>query len=86
MDDTVDSQTISPQVGYENRLRIVLFGILSIAGLSFWFILGFPFGNHNESYLWMVQFNRMGLGEVLVKGLKPVTGFRPLGVAVAWLG
>jgi hypothetical protein len=81
----MDSREI-PRLGYARDLRIVLFGLLSIAGLSFWFFLGFPFANHNESYIWIVQLDRLGFVDVLSKGLRPVSGFRPLGVVTAWLG
>jgi hypothetical protein len=81
----MDSRKISG-LGYSKNLRIVLFGLLSIAGLSFWFFLGFPFANHNESYMWIVQLDRLGFVDVLSKGLRPVAGFRPLGVVTAWLG
>jgi len=32
-----------------------------IAGFSFWFALGFPFANHNESYYWVALFADSGV-------------------------
>lgn len=63
-----------------------LVGIISILGISFWFFLGFPFANHNESYAWIAEFDRLGFTEALCNRLKPVFSLRPLGQAVAWLG
>lgn len=71
---------------YSRQLRIVLFGLLSISGLSFWFFLGFPFANHNESYLWLVNLNRLGIVDVLTNNVSPPPTFRPLGMATAWVG
>lgn len=62
------------------------FGITSVLGLSFWFFLGFPFANRNESYIWIVQLSRLGLLDALTQTLEPVANFRPLGTATAWLG
>jgi hypothetical protein len=61
------------------------FGILTIMGISFWFFLGFPFANHNESYLFVVQLTQMDLIDVLTTSFMPVSNFRPLGSATAWI-
>lgn len=61
-------------------------GITSVLGLSFWFFLGFPFANRLESYVWIVQLNRLGLLDALTQTLEPVANFRPLSTATAWLG
>lgn len=60
--------------------------VLAIAGLSFWFFLGFPFGSHNESYAWMAQLNRMPDTILDVLRWSPAANYRPLGSIVAWLG
>jgi hypothetical protein len=59
--------------------------VISILGISFLFFLGFPFGNHNESYLWIAQFKNMDIFDVLTKQLQPVATFRPLGNLTAWI-
>lgn len=63
----------------------ILLGLLLLLGLSFWFFLGFPFANHNESYWWMRGFLHLGLADVLTRPMEPVSTFRPLGVGLAWL-
>jgi hypothetical protein len=66
--------------------QLPLFALLSVLGLSFWFFLGFPFANHNESYVWTVELNQMSLLDTLSHRLQTVQNFRPLGNATAWLG
>jgi hypothetical protein len=63
--------------------RTLAYRILSVSGFSFLFLLGFPFGNHNESYAWVAQFRSLGIFDVLVTPLSGVAGFRPFGVALA---
>jgi hypothetical protein len=62
------------------------FVLLSILGLTFWFILGFPFQNSNESYIWLAQFKHFSFIDALTKPVYPVANYRPLGIATAWLG
>ena len=64
----------------------IIYALLSILGLSFWFWLGFPFANHNESFGWVVQLGQMSFWDVLTQRISPVASWRPLGQAVAWLG
>jgi hypothetical protein len=66
--------------------QLPLFGLLSVLGLSYWFFLGFPFANHNESYVWTVELSQMRLVDTLSQRLQAVQNFRPLGNATAWLG
>ena len=63
----------------------VLWIALAIAGLSFWFWIGFPFANHNESYAWIAQFERMNLHDALTRHLIGVANWRPLGTGWAWI-
>lgn len=67
-------------------LRQYLFGLLSIAGLSFWFMIGFPFENHNESFAWVVQLQERSFADLFTEPVWPVATFRPLGIMTAWLG
>ena len=53
--------------GYKDITKQLPFGIMTIVGISFWFFLGFPFANHAESYMFIVQMERMKLIEVLSK-------------------
>lgn len=67
-------------------LQKAIYGTLSVLGLSFWFIVGFPFANHNESYVIVAQLKGMSLADATLGHIYPVANFRPLGQAVAWLG
>lgn len=59
--------------------------VLAVAGFSYWFWLGFPFANHNESYAWVAQFRAMDFGAALTHHLIGVANVRPLGTGLAWL-
>ena len=57
--------------------------LLSVTGLSFWFFLGFPFANHNESFAWTAIIRRAGLIESLMPGVGLSRTYRPLGQLAA---
>lgn len=59
--------------------------LLTISGFSFLFFAGFPFGNHNESYAWLIILDKMSFWDSLSTRLGPVQSFRPFGTATAWL-
>jgi len=65
--------------------RNIPFGLTAILGISFWFFLAFPFGNHNESYEWISIFKTASLHDILTKTIRPVVTFRPLAQATAYL-
>jgi len=61
------------------------FAWLTAAGVGFWFLVGFPFGNHNESYYWMARFAHEHAWDIFwSKGLAATP--RPLGQGFAYLG
>ncbi|MGA5463068.1 hypothetical protein [Mycobacterium sp. NPDC050041] len=64
----------------------VVYSLLTVTGLSFWFFLGFPYANHNESFAIVAQLREMGFADALTQIAYPVANYRPLGQAVAWLG
>lgn len=64
---------------------IVLWSALGTAGLLFWFILGYPFHHHNESYVWAVLLDERGFLEATLVKMRAVANHRPLGQAVIWL-
>ena len=64
--------------------RSAQFAFVTILGISFWFFLAFPFGNHNESYRWIAPLNDLGLTDWLTQGVVAST-YRPLGQVTAWL-
>lgn len=59
--------------------------LLLVSGLGFWFILGFPFQHHNESYSWAIYLNHGSFIDCVVHKMIPVANFRPLAQATAWL-
>ena len=67
------------------RQQNFLFLLFSIAGMSFFFFLGFPFANHQESYMWLPQLERINFLECFTNQIYPVANHRPLGIATAWL-
>lgn len=69
-----------------SSLQKIVYGALAVLGISFWFFIGFPFANHNESFVIVTQLGQMSFGDVLVDRIYPVANYRPLGQAVAWLG
>jgi len=58
---------------------------LSILGISFWFLLGFPFSNYYESYEWIAQFNTNSLFDLIFQTIGHYSSYRPLGQATAIL-
>lgn len=58
---------------------------ITLSGLSFWFLLGFPFANENESFLWLAHFRHFDLLDSLRLQPDLVATYRPLGVFTAWL-
>jgi hypothetical protein len=69
-----------------NNMKQLSISLIVILGISFWFFLGFPFANHNESYMWIVQLNNLKFLDMVTQRLQPIATYRPLGQAIAWLG
>ncbi|SCX07231.1 hypothetical protein [Mycolicibacterium fluoranthenivorans] len=67
-------------------LDAIVFATLTLAGFSFWFLLGFPYANHNESFAIVAQLKEISLRGAVTTVLEPVANYRPVGQAVAWLG
>ena len=63
----------------------MLLMFLTFSGISFFFFLGFPFGNHQESYMWIPQLERLSFPETFINKVEPVANHRPLGIACAWI-
>ncbi len=68
-----------------NKFQYSNIYILGISGLAFWFIIGFPFANRNESYGWIVLLEKFDLIETLSYQFPTIATFRPLAQATAWL-
>jgi len=58
---------------------------LALAGLAFWFVVGLPWGLHNESFDWVVRLEQRSLWGALFEKFPSVLSFRPLGTGPAWL-
>jgi hypothetical protein len=65
----------------------ISFALLSPLGITFWFVLGFPFANHNESYEWLARFKGLSAWDAWTSHVVAAT-FRPVGQGLAhtaWL-
>ena len=49
-----------------------VFATLTLAGFSFWFLLGFPYANHNESFAIVAQLKEIGMVRALTSVVEPV--------------
>jgi len=54
-------------------------------GLSFWFLVGFPFQQHKESYLHVVSIEQQSLLGYTINGLRDCAEKKPLAFALEWL-
>lgn len=81
-----DKQPRGHDVRRKPAAGTAVFANLTLLGLSFWFFLGFPYANHNESFAIVAQLRHMSFGEALTEIIYPVANYRPLGQGVAWLG
>ena len=61
------------------------FSLWLLAGFTFWFILGFPFNHHNESYFWAALLERMSFLQCIDGRMPSVQNYRPFGQAMTWL-
>ena len=53
--------------------------IFAIIGFSFWFILGFPFAHHHESFEWATQIQGVKLMDTMFLTTGHFISYRPLG-------
>lgn len=58
--------------------------ILPVLGISFWFLLGFPLADRNESYIWITYLQQYSFVEIIQNPIPSIRGFRPLAQAVTW--
>src|SRR5262249_41569236 len=58
---------------------------LAMAGLAFWFVIGLPWGPHNESFDWVVRLQERTFLQAWFGRLPSVLSLRPLGTGPAWL-
>lgn len=57
---------------------------LAAAGIAFWFVVGFPFGHHNESYDWVAWISTPDAASVCWHRFYGAGGYRPLAMSIAW--
>lgn len=58
---------------------------LAVTGLAFWFVVGLPWGPHNESFDWVVRLEQRSLWGALFEKFPSVLSLRPLGTGPAWV-
>jgi hypothetical protein len=63
----------------------VALAALTVLGLSFWFWMGFPFGNHNESYVWVAYLKKWTFVDAFASRIFAIQNFRPLAQLLAWI-
>jgi hypothetical protein len=68
--------------GELGEIAIVL---LATTGLAFWFVIGLPWGPHNESFDWIVRLEQRSLWGALFERFPSVLSMRPLGTGPAWI-
>jgi hypothetical protein len=72
-----------PETGWRSPGGPV-FAALALGGLAFWFVIGFPFAHHNESYEW-VRWVGADLGSVVGQHFHGAVGYRPVAMLLAWV-
>ncbi|CAG0961649.1 hypothetical protein ANRL2_00935 [Anaerolineae bacterium] len=68
-----------------SRLLSFLLGACAVTGVTFWFIVGFPFEHHNESYVIASQLHSMDFWSATFGRVFPVANLRPAGQGLMWL-
>src|SRR5688500_3673989 len=58
--------------------------LLPVLGISFWFLLGFPFADRNESYIWITYLRQYSFLEIVQNPIPTIRSFRPLAQAATW--
>jgi hypothetical protein len=58
---------------------------LALAGLAFWFVVGLPWGPHNEAFDWVVRLEQRTFAAALFEKFPSVLSLRPLGTGPAWV-
>ncbi len=61
-----------------------LIAALPLLGISFWFLLAFPFSNRNESYVWIAYFDHYSFIEIIQNSIPTIINYRPLAQIIAW--
>lgn len=76
--------TPSGRSSSESLARALFVG-LAVAGLAFWFVIGLPWGPHNESFDWVVRLEQRTLWQALFEKFPSVLSLRPIGTGAAWI-
>jgi hypothetical protein len=58
--------------------------VLPVLGISFSFLLAFPFADRNESYIWITYLEKYSFPEIIQNPIPSIRGFRPLAQAATW--
>lgn len=62
-----------------------IYFIIPVLGVCFWFIIGYPFANRNESYLWVTFLEQSSFLDILQNPIPSIRNFRPLAQALTWI-
>lgn len=62
-----------------------IYYIIPVLGVCFWFIIGYPFANRNESYLWITHLEQSSFLEIIQNPIPSIRNFRPLAQVIAWM-
>lgn len=58
--------------------------ILPVLGISFWFVIAFPFADRNESYMWIASLQESSFTGILQNPIPSIRNFRPVAQALTW--
>ena len=67
-----------------NKKAHWLLFVLPVLGIIFWFLLGFPMADRNESYIWITYLQQHSLLEIIQNPIPSIRSFRPLAQVITW--
>jgi hypothetical protein len=68
-----------------SRFDEIVLVALAVTGLAFWFVIGLPWGPHNETFDWIVRLEQRSFWGALFEKFPSVLSLRPLGTGPAWV-
>lgn len=58
--------------------------LLPVLGVCFWFIVGFPMADRNESFIWITYLEQFSFAEIIQTPIPSIRNFRPLAQVATW--
>ena len=68
----------------KSNINKILPYLISLTGISFWFIIGFPFSFRNEAYSWITHIEQSTFWISITERFTPIITFRPLSQVIVW--